>query len=46
MLKIAYGKSCESKFWQNSEIEWSDLSAKIRNRNGFVGGFLKDGGNT
>ena len=31
MLKIACGKSCNAKVWQNSNIEWPGLCSKIEN---------------
>ena len=31
MLKIAYGKSCESKVWSNGNIDWPELCAKMKN---------------
>lgn len=31
MLKIAYGKSCESRVWSNGNIDWPDLCAKMKN---------------
>lgn len=30
MLKIAYGKHCDSKIWQNSTIAWPDLCGKLQ----------------
>lgn len=29
MLKIAYGKSCDAKAWNNSTIEWSALCSRL-----------------
>jgi len=67
MLKIAYGKSCNSRAWDNIPTEWPDLCGrikttvrtketvaeyqamtrdertKVKDRGGFVGGFLKGG---
>lgn len=30
MLKIAYGKSCNARTWQNSTISWQELCGKLR----------------